>query len=139
MQHAGWMSCAVWLLQLPPSPLVLPLTPDGPVHPFRHCSLVFSAAQRDSYDHLQGPEEQGVFVQHMEGDAGAVIAVQPLFLFGREISQQFSIITWLYMRCLPAKGPGPSPSAGGPTVESHANSDNATSDQTAWQFVTLVS
>lgn len=96
-------------------------------------------SQRDSYEHLQGPEEQVVFAQHMEGDAGAVVAVQPLFLFEREISQQFSVTTWLYVTCLPAKGPGPSPSAGGPTMGSHDNSDNATSDQTAWQFVTIVS
>lgn len=56
---------------------------------------------RDSYGHLQGPEERAVLVQHMEGDAGTVIAVQPPPSGGR--SRQFSIITWLYTRCLPAK------------------------------------
>lgn len=37
------------------------------------------------------------------------------------------------------EGHDPSPLAGGATMESHNNSDNATSNQTAWQFVTLVS
>lgn len=37
------------------------------------------------------------------------------------------------------KGYGPSTSAGSPTVKNHDNSDNATSNQTAWQLITLVS
>lgn len=106
-QYASGMSRALWLSQFSPPPPVLPLTPDGPVFPFRRCSKTIcplSAPQlshRGSYEYLQEPEEQAVFVQHMEGDAGAVIAVQPLPLGGK--SQQFSVITWLHMRCLPAK------------------------------------
>lgn len=95
-QHASWMSHALCLSQLSLPPPVLPLTPDGPVYPFRHCSkkvCPLSAPQlsrRGSYEHLQGPEERAVFVQHMEGDARVVIAVQPLPLGGRSLSSPLS-------------------------------------------------
>lgn len=101
------MSRALWLSQLSPPPPVLPLTPDRPVYPFWHCSkkacslLAPQLSCRGSYEHLQGPEERAEFVQDMQGDAGSYCS--PISPFGREIPQQFSVTTWLYMRCLPSK------------------------------------
>lgn len=80
-----------------------------------------------------------MFVQHIEGDAGAVIAVQPLPLGGRSLSSSLSSPGYTRGAYQQTKGHSPSPSAGGPTMESHDNSDNATSNQPAWQFATPVS
>lgn len=77
---SGYPALCDW--QLSPSPPLLTFTPVGPVYPFGHCSrkacplLAPQMSHRASCKHSQRPEEQGVFVQNLESDAGLVIAVQ---------------------------------------------------------------